>query len=158
MKSKKNIYILLPVVLIVWGIIGYKLFSAINPSTGLQTTPTNLVDFKPETIENEATYTLNLNYRDPFLGKNSAAKKQSTVRKSSSNHPKILIPFPPIVLNGIIEPKVRSRKTMYLVSINNKQHFLSVGQTVDGVTLTKGNSKAITVRFQKQQKEIPLQQ
>lgn len=158
MKNKKNIYILLPLVLIVWGIIGYKVFSAINPTADLQTSPTNLVNFKPKTIENEATYTLNLNYRDPFLEKRSPIKKIKTTRKTSNKQPNITIPFPPIIYNGLIEPKEKSRKTLYLVSIYNNQHFLSVGTKKDGVILVKGSNKSITVKFQQHKKEIPIQQ
>ena len=66
MKNQKAVYLLLPVVLIVWGAIFYKIYFGIK-GNDLQRTfkvPEKVVQEKSREIE---TYNLSLNYRDPFL-------------------------------------------------------------------------------------------
>lgn len=157
MKNKKNIFLLIPAVLIIWGLIAYKIFSVVNPSDDLNYITNEHRTFVPDSLQAEIKFKLDLNYRDPFLGriiskKPSVSKKQSKLRVKKTE-----IQFPPIVYNGLIKPKKVGRTTLYMVSINNKQHFFSTGTEIDGVTLLEGNDKEISIQFQKIKKQITIQ-
>lgn len=156
MKQKKNTYLLILLVLIIWGIIGYKIYSTMYSIEDIQLTSNNSLKFTPKLSQNVDSFVLNLNYRDPFF-KTKVSKKKKSNNNSKIKIPNIEIPFPSIVYNGLIVPKEKSRKTIYLVSINNNQHFLSVGTEKDGVVLVKGSNKSITVKFQQHKKEFPIQ-
>jgi hypothetical protein len=68
LKNKKSLYILLPSVLIIWGLIIYRIFSGVgnDPDRSIipvkQTTVEDLISIKD-------TFSISADYRDPFLGK-----------------------------------------------------------------------------------------
>jgi len=156
MKNKKNIYLLVPAVLLIWGIVGYKIYATLNSTNDVTIVDNNAIEFKPDEIKEVEKFTISANYRDPFLGKlyNNAKKSSSPVKKKV----KPTVIFPVITYNGMVSPKEANRPTLFLITINNKQQFLSAGEHVDGVKLLKGNSKEITIGFQNNKKTIPIQQ
>lgn len=157
MKNKKNIYFLIPAVLIIWGLIAYKIFSAVNPTADLNLVTNEHRSFIPDSLQAEIEFKLDLNYRDPFLGRIISKKPSANKKTSKHRVKKTEIQFPSIVYNGLIKPKEKSRTTLYMVSINNKQHFLSAGTEIGGVTLLTGDDKEISIQFQKTKKQIPIQ-
>ena len=68
MKNKKLTYILVPLVLIVWGLIIYRIFNTIHNTddSPLLNTPIATINGEKNTLLD--TFSLQLNYRDPFLG------------------------------------------------------------------------------------------
>ena len=97
MKNKKMLYILIPIVLLVWGVIIYKIAapgSVGDNITGLQ----NNQFATTSTIENlNDTFSIHPNYRDPFLGKE--AKKSILSENKVSNV---------VAVSNVIEKTVRS--------------------------------------------------
>ncbi|MGV8947180.1 MAG: hypothetical protein ACOH1N_12175 [Lutibacter sp.] len=156
MKSKKNTYFLIPVALIIWAFIGYKIYATLNSNNDVNIVDNNTIEFKPEEIKEVEKFTINANYRDPFLGKlyHNSAKPGNPVKMKV----KPMVVFPEITFNGMVAPKEADRATLFLIAINNKQQLLSVGKQIDGVKLLKGNSKEITIDFQKNKKTIQIQQ
>ncbi len=80
MKNKKSIYILLPVALIVWGLIGYKIYAFISSKDELDSKSLNtVIQQEDEVLEDAIEYKLLLDYPDPFFRKSNhkttAAKK-----------------------------------------------------------------------------------
>jgi len=155
MKNKKNIYFLVPAVLLVWGVIGYKIYATLNLENDVLIVDNSDIEFKPKEIKEIEKFTINANYRDPFLGKLFTNK---TPKKSIKKKVKHIVEFPKITYNGIISPKEADRPTLFLIMINNKQQFLSVGKQVDGVKLLKGNRKEITISFKNNKKTISIQE
>lgn len=156
MKNKKNIYLLVPAVLLIWGIVGYKIYATLNATNDVVMVDNNAIEFKPEVIKDVEKFSISANYRDPFLGKlyNNTRKISNTVKKKV----KPIVIFPEITYNGMISPKETDRDALFLIIINNKQQFLSVGKQIDGVRLLKGNSKEIIIGFQNNKKTISIKQ
>ena len=75
MKNKKNIYILLPAVILIWGLLGYRIFSGLKPSNTAEEKLT-VRAFKPQELKESEPFTISTDYRDPFLG---------TYKKKASN-------------------------------------------------------------------------
>jgi flagellar basal body-associated protein FliL len=85
MKNKKSIYILLPIVLFIWGTVMYQFFSfsgidhkTISESNGFK--------IKPLQLKERDTFSINVNYRDPFLGKVHSSlpiSKKNTSKKTN---------------------------------------------------------------------------
>ena len=149
MKKNQKTYLLLFAVAIVWGSIGYQLYSNYNPPA-------------PDIIENKSTYsfpkgenknksyTIKPDYRDPFLGK-IYRKKIPKVKKVT---PKPKVVFPNIVFKGIINGSKKS----YIIAVNGVQEVFQIKHSFQNVTLVKVTEKAIRVKYQGETKEYTLEE
>ena len=151
----KNVktYVLLAVVLVIWGIIAIRIFSAISPETGKEQV-TSQASFAPLKVIAPDTFSIKADYRDPFLGTYRAStatvvKPKRTLKKEM---PAIAIQYTGSMVNN------STKKHIYFVTINGQQHLLEKGKTAGDVTLIRGSEKAITIRYQGFTKRVALQQ
>lgn len=150
MKNKTKTYILLSLVLAIWGIIGYKIVATVNPDTNAPVQDNFNVAFNPKTNTEIDTFSVKTANRDPFLGtllvKKTPIKKTKkvTVKKNE---------WVPVVYNGIVSNKNTTNK-VYVVSINNKQYLMKLGQEFNGIKLIKGNNTEITVSYKGERKTV----
>ncbi|WP_418637463.1 hypothetical protein [Winogradskyella sp.] len=146
MNKKQKTYSLLIVVLVVWGLIGYNIYRYLYPIQERQSVATP----KRNTtlIEPVAKDTLIIsNYRDPFLGKVFVTNFNGKKAASTS------IKFPSIIYHGLVEG---SRVKSYIISIENQQELLKLGQMFLDVKLISANAKVITISFKGARKTIKL--
>lgn len=156
MKNKKNIYFLLPAVLIIWGILLYKILWGIAPPTQNNPIAEHIGKFTPKVIEQTEKFSIKTDYRDPFLGTFEQKRKKKirkhiplqTVKKEKT-------PFPTIVYKGIVTPLGKNKK-VFLISVNGQQHLFKKNTVYNKVKLLTGNSQHITVQFQKQKQTFQL--
>ena len=156
MKNKKNIYILLPVVLLIWGMVIYRLFSFTNPETDTTITNTS-VRLKPLNIKERDTFSIDVNYRDPFLGKMYRPESQKTAATHNVKAIKEPIVWPAVIYRGIVSES-NGKKKVFMLSINGKTYFMTERTTEEGVTLKKGNRSTIQVTYKGEKNEILLQE
>jgi hypothetical protein len=149
LSKQQKTYLLLIAVIGIWGMIIYQIFKETNTDTS---TPTSTIQkkFIPQKIQQKKEDTLDVNYRDPFLGKVS----RKIVRKKATD-PKQPIYFPVIIYNGSI---IGNKKTAYIISVQNQQKIIKIGQTFKDVTLVSANSNEIIIAYKKERKTIKLQQ
>ena len=147
MKTKKKTYVLLVLVITVWGTVAYKIISALNPE---------LPEIHQQEFATNSNYKIKIKVdtfsitqanRDPFLG--------TYINKPLKDKPKtiVTVKWKPIVYQGIIE---KGTDKMFIVSINNQQYLMRKGQSKDSTTLLYGNSKKITMRFRNHSKTFYL--
>ncbi len=106
----------------------------------------SFAEFKPTPLVEQESFSLNLDYRDPFLGTLSQKKTKSKPRKIAPKKP--LIPFPKIQYKGMVSADKKG--TVFLIKVNGKQHFFKKNAVKDEVKLLRGNSKEVRLKFQKQ--------
>jgi len=155
MKNKKSIYILLPVVLLIWGLVIYRLFdfTADDIPDG---TPLNF-KVKPLAIKPKDTFSINVNYRDPFLGKMYLpVQGKKTIKKASTTKQTPPLIWPSIVYKGIVSDN-KNKKKVFMLIISGQTFLMSEKDTQLDVHLTGGNREYITVRFQGVANKIFLQ-
>lgn len=137
---------LLVVVLGIWGIIGYKVYSALNPELPKIIPNKNPnKNFKMVPKAKKDTFSITMVKRDPFLGTIYSPKKQSKKSKS----PIVKTPkenIPQVTYHGNIT-KQDGKARIFVISVNGKQHLLKIGQKTKDLTLLNGNSKEIFVRI-----------
>ena len=155
MKNKKNIYFLLPAVLLVWGLLVYKIIGGLNPSAQETKSIESIGQFKPKKIEQTTPFTIKADYRDPFLGTFEKKKRKVTKRKNIPTVKKPSIPFPTIVYKGIVSPKSNNEK-VFLIIVNGQQHMFKRSSVFNAVKLLSGNAQEITVVFQQQKQTFQL--
>jgi len=161
MKNKKLTYFLIFIVLIVWGLIIYRIFAVVGAnddtlpvsSTKLAKEPYNDFSIPKDTSK------LLLNYRDPFgltKQKDTAAAvvkiKNVKIVQSSSVTP---FNWSFIQYAGYIRNS-SSKKLIALVSINGKNEMLSEGDIKDQVKLIKNLRDSIKISFNGKTKFITL--
>jgi len=152
LKKNTKTYLLLGLVLLIWGIIGYKIVNAISKEPEVPILePSQVVITKK--ARKKDTFGLMANYRDPFLGTLPTVKKKKVVQPVDK---KRQIPKKEIVYSGLVSQS-HSDDTMFFVSIEGKQYVMSKGEEINEVTLLKGSELSITVRYDGQSETILLQ-
>lgn len=149
----KNIrtYVLLAVVAIIWGIIGFKVVNTVSPDTP-EKVSSESVGFKPITPLKKDTFGITAQYRDPFLGTWPKKKKGNPTAMAKKN----IAPKRNITYTGSIANKDQ-KKNIFFVTIEGKQSLMKIGQTVNEVKLVSGSAKHIRVRYNGRAETITLQ-
>lgn len=156
MKNKTKTYILILLVLGVWGTIGFKIISGLNPESTEQPADKLDVSFLPDITINRDTFSIQTTERDPFLGMLTNNKSKKTKSKAKRQITSKTTISPRITYLGLIK-KQNSFQQVFVVNINNEQNLLKRGQTINDVKLLRGNSKEIVVKIDNQQQTIKLQ-
>jgi hypothetical protein len=150
MKSKKSIYILLPVVLLIWGVVLFQFFSFSTPAEVVNSTSPEFV-IKPFKMKERTPFLINVNYRDPFLGKvysiqESSKVKSNKVKVKKIPKPEEAIVWPAIQYKGMLsDPKEKKKRFMLVIS--GKNYFMKIGETQEEVYLKDGDKESIYVIF-----------
>ena len=163
MKNKKMTYFLGFVVIIVWGMVIYRLFDAAGGSDD-DAVPAVSSNFKKEPYNDfvipKDTTRLLLNYRDPF----GLVKQKDTAAISvkRSVHTSIIPASVKPAFNwGFIQYSgyVRnpgSKKLVTLVSINGQNEMLTEGEIKNQVKLIKNLGDSIKISFNGKTKFITM--
>ncbi|SFZ93401.1 hypothetical protein SAMN05428642_103112 [Flaviramulus basaltis] len=148
MKNKTKTYILLTLVLGIWGVIGYRIMSALNP-TAPEMAKTNFdVSFNPKKNTALDTFSIQTSERDPFLGTLYIKKKIASkpIKTETVN-------WMPIIYHGTVSGQ-EGKNQIFVVSINSEQHLMKQGQTINDVTFIRGNKSQINLSYKGERKTI----
>lgn len=158
MKNKKSIYILLPIVLFIWGAVVYQFFSFSSdkiPDDQNQNTA-----IKPFVIKPQDTSTIKVNSRDPFLGKMTSSEPKSTVPsvKKINKEPVVKeeLIWPNVAYKGIVSD-IKDKVKVYMVIINGKTFLMKKGDVEEGVKLKDGDRETVYLLFQRDLKVVFIQ-
>ena len=151
MTKQQKTYGLLIAVLVIWGLIGYRIYTRLNPMAPEIEAGNFQKRFQKQKAIEQSFYELGQEYRDPFLG---GFPKKKIVRKKTLVSKKSARPFPNVQYNGMIQGN--SRKS-YILTVNGKQEIIKLGQSFLGVTLIKATRNEVTVRFEKENKTVVKQ-
>lgn len=131
MKSKTTIYLLIAAVLVIWGVIAWKLFAPSRVETSI--VPPSV----PKAAVTSDRDTLLLNYPDPFLKKQSGASTYTTApakkKEPEPRLPKIREECQLRYIGHIRQGKVRS----CIVESGGAHRSVAMGESVDGFRLAK---------------------
>ncbi|MFI5139794.1 MAG: hypothetical protein ACHQIM_18375 [Sphingobacteriales bacterium] len=162
MKNKKLTYFLGFVVVMVWGVIIYRIIDASSggddPVPVVSNAPQKEV-YNDFAVAKDTTRLL-LNYRDPF----GLIKQKDTLSlavKKSYHKSMVSMPQKPVFNWGFIQYSgyIRnpgSKKLITLLSINGKSEMLSEGESRDNVKLIKNLKDSIKISFNGKTKFIAI--
>lgn len=155
MKNKKKTYILLVIVLIIWGLLIYKFFSFASKDV----TSENLeiaLSVKALAITKRDTFSIDVNYRDPFLGKMYMADKSavSLKRKVKIKEPVV---WPSVVYKGVVSD-TKDKKKVFMIIISGHTYLMKEKETEQEVTLKKGDRESIDIKYKGENYNILIQQ
>lgn len=161
MKNKKTAYFLVPLVLLVWGMIGWKVYAAMNKNK-----EGNMLQDKTEELKNSGekipdTFDLIADYRDPFLA-NSIFKIEKSKLQSRKNEPvqtnkpllqKEDFSWPEISYHGLIVRNGTERKVGFL-RVNGSSYFVNSGDEAGGLKIGKISKDSVEVMLGKERKIV----
>jgi hypothetical protein len=159
MKSKVTSWILLPVVLGIWGTIGWKVYVSMrgDESNGPVIVKEELVQQKRNDRD---SFVLLLNYRDPFLGKTDLheAKKDRTV----SNQPMkaevkktdlALKQWPAIRYSGLVK-RTSDQKSVGFLNVDGRSEFVQTGMILGEIRIGKIWKDSVEVYWEKDRRVV----
>lgn len=149
MKNKKSIYILLPVVLLIWGMLIYQFFSYSVPDEVLENTSMEL-GIKPFKLKERTVSVINVAYRDPFLGKMYVVPiqklKKSSNKTKKSSKPVETIVWPTVLYKGMISDSKEKNK-VFILTIAGHDFFMKKGDIENEILLKDGDKESVYVKY-----------
>ncbi len=156
-NNKKTLYVLIPAVLMVWGLIGYRLVGALGEEE--LNVPEQILAPRIVKVDRDTNrYVLNLDYPNPFKAeqRNKTVKtsKPGTVNKSKAKVNKVTVRKAPVRWPSIIYQGEISREgqALCLLSINSKIQFVEPGEEINGLKLLAAYPDSVYLEFQKEKK------
>ena len=144
MKNKSVTYLLIGVVLFIWGLVFYRFFNATQEEETF--TPSgHSIALKREKVSIASdTFELILDYRDPFLGKTQVSQtivksNRTRITKQKISEPKVILPpidWSFIAYKGAITNKL-SKKEIGIFRINNEDAMMSANDRKADVLILK---------------------
>jgi hypothetical protein len=158
LKGKKWTYILLPVTVLIWGLVGYSIYDGLKDDGLDELASTNAPP--PAVISGDAdTFQLFNNYRDPFLS-NLHKSSQPSISTKRDNTPKLpnkgaaiakaaapLTNDWPVVQYAGIMKNQSSSTALVLLNISGKVYTLKQGDVAEGLKLLAvSNTEVVLAR------------
>lgn len=147
LKSKKSLYFLLPGVILIWGLLIWKIIGSFSDQSPVSL-PVQVYAKKPVQVKKKDTFSLIKLEQDPFLG--TAYTKPVVVQKNTYNVTP-LIEWPPINYLGLVsDSQIASQ--IHILNINNNQYLLETGEEAEGVRLIRSKQEKVTMSYKGKQK------
>lgn len=142
LKNKTKTYLLLVLVLAIWGAIGYQIVSAVNPEKEKVINQDFAIAFNPKTETELDTFSIQTTNRDPFLG--TLLVKQTSIKRTASKSKNVV--WMPTLYHGNISNQ-KNKATVYIISIGGSQYLMKIGELVKDVKLIKGTSEYVKLSY-----------
>lgn len=163
MKNKSVTYILSVLVLIIWGTIFYKIF--FQTECDSDTASVSFTDKVPFFEAETDTFSVSMNYPDPFLkGKSSNSKKVAMtsnqrsivnpIRSSVTPPTKKALSWPSIMFSGVIR---KNADVIAIVNISGNTQLVKKADIINDIIFSHITEDSIIVSFQKENKIIKKQ-
>lgn len=140
---------MLPVVLLIWGGVLYQFFSFSSADGVLENTSIDL-NIKPFKLKERNNFLINVNYRDPFLGKMYAtqevAKTKSVAKINEKSKPEEAIVWPSIIYKGMISD-TKEKKKLFILIISGRDFFMKKGDVENGILLKDGDKESVYIKY-----------
>lgn len=143
MKNKLLTYLLIVLVIVVWGLIFMRLFSTSKEE--IRTQRVINTKYTIDTSILNTKYTLRLNYIDPFLGQKNKVFLLSKPKKNIKVKEKVQQEPIDAQYMGMISNK-KQKSVLALIRLNGEEYYLSVGETIDEVELIKCSETSIVLK------------
>lgn len=163
--NKKFLQILLIIFIIgIWGKVGYDFYKYKGQKATI--TQPSYIPFIAADGGEPFTYSLSLNYRDPFLGKYAEpkpAKRKSISRSKKLSKTPEKNKEPIKVKQKVIWPRVeyvgnirneKTKKESVTLKVGGRESFMLPGHEIQGVKLKALYPDSLVIEFQEEEKTI----
>lgn len=156
MKNKKLSWILLPVVLGIWGAIGWQVYAAMKSDDGVLIDDNTTEADTGTTKAVPDTFTLLLDYRDPFLDKPVINTKSTSVNNNATAQKKtqpviVSTQWPAITYSGLVRQPNSDRMVGFL-SVGGKTHFVKSGDVIEMISVGRITRDSVEIVMGKERR------
>lgn len=156
MKKKKTIYLMMPLIILVWGFVFFQVYNYFFSKPAYATEVVKEM-IRIDEIKQD-TFSIVADYRDPFLGKKEQfrgnnSSSNTTKKRSKPTQTKIERPWPLITYNGMIKNNNSDRR-VGIVNVDGKEYLVKEKDVVNDIIILAINKNEVNVRFQKENKTI----
>ncbi|MHA7057056.1 hypothetical protein ACWGOQ_0007545 [Aquimarina sp. M1] len=153
LKGKKGLYILLPLVVFIWGAIIFQVVDAFSDDDPVVSDITKVSFAAIETKEREK-FTIGEVDRDPFLGTIYRPKK---ILKISTKPiiKKQEVVWPSIRYKGLVADQ-NNATVIFLVEINGSDQLMKIKDSFSEIKLIKSSSGSIKLRYKGETKQFQI--
>ena len=154
LKSKKALFILVPLVFAIWGMVIYQVIDGLDTELPISE-DFELGSFRESDIKTEELLELHMPERDPFLG-TIAVKKASQNQKNSKIGKETIVetPWHTIEYLGYVKKESRSGLRAVAIRIDGTGYILKTGSIQDSLKLVKATDDYIIMRYKKKDKKF----
>jgi len=148
MNKKNRTLILLLGVVLIYAAIAVRFFLFNGGGTNPDAETNQVSGFSPINYSFDNTFTIDNNYRDPFLG--SIPKKKTVKPTSKPAKPiktKIEKALPKVKYLGVISDASSSRKILSL-SIEDKEFIVQAGQKIEDIKIISGDDEQMNIQVE----------
>ncbi|WP_299181237.1 hypothetical protein [uncultured Aquimarina sp.] len=153
LKGKKGLYILLPLVVFIWGAIIFQVVDAFSDEDPVVSDITKISFATIETKEREKFPISDVD-RDPFLGTMYHPQKITPKRVKTKNKKQETV-WPSIRYKGLVSAQNNS-SAIFLVEINGSDQLMKIKDSFSEVQLVKGSSSAIKLKYKGSTKQFQI--
>jgi hypothetical protein len=150
MKNKKVIYLLIFLVVIIWGMVIFRIVRRPDNSVLLQTS--NSKDTTGFVIPTGDTFEIINSYEDPFrISVKPKGKPRVENNTARQTLPVVKKDWPKIELQGLIKDQTSS-KTVVLLKINERNSTIRMNDESQGVRFIKAAGDSVLLEFNREKK------
>lgn len=156
MKNRKLVYILVPLLLAIWGTIVYRLLNVVTNKDISNKPDTGQLMAGNKTSACVDTFTLTLNYPDPFFVKMikrvAIGSEQSLLKVIKPEKKVVATPqaatfvWPTIIYGGLVKNQ-KLNKLLALIQINGSATIMQTGDIAQELKLLKVTNDSIEIAF-----------
>jgi len=155
LKGKKALYILFPVVALIWGAIIVQVIGAFSDDDPIGLDTGGAIVISDITTKEREKFTLSTIERDPFLGTLYQPEKKVIKKLTTPKTKKTTISWPSITYKGVVSGQ-NSANAIYLIEINGTDELMTLKQTLSEVTLIKGLPNSVRLRYKGKTKDFKI--
>lgn len=149
LKDKKSLYLLFPLVIIIWGIVIYKVIGAFGDETIVMPAAPQTVGEKVMRVERD-TFSLLPIDRDPFLGH---YYKKTVQPKPKSLNTVEKVEWPEVLYLGLISDTEQSSE-VHILQVNGRQFLIEKGGTAEEIKIAGSRHGQVTLLFRGYKRKI----
>lgn len=151
MKSKATLVLLLVVTVGIWGYVVFKIMNATRDDVTSTKYGKNISTRMINTDTIKESKILLLNYADPFLRNLSRPQTVGILRKLAPQK-QTSVNWPKITYLGSIKNDKQSR--VAILVIDNKEVFIPISKTLNGIKVVKIYSDSVMLKLEKQTRTV----
>lgn len=160
MKNKKSLYILVPLLILVWGLIIQQIVSGVDDSEPM-VTPVQTVKNISKPVKDTSNYVLLLDYKDPFKAGHANVVREQKNEAITTNRPARVpkpikeskpIVWPTLKYGGMV--KSSNKKEVGLLMINGRNHLIKKGDLVKGISIINCTKSEVELSYQNEKKTL----
>ncbi|MDH7445313.1 hypothetical protein [Aquimarina sp. 2201CG14-23] len=153
LKGKKGLYVLLPLVVCIWGAIIFQVVDAFSDEDPVIAN-TNPISFATIKTKEREKFTIGEVDRDPFLGTIYKPKKVINQNPKPVAKKQEIV-WPSIRYKGLVSAQNNS-SAIFMVEINGSDQLMRINESFSEVKLIKGTTGTIKLRYKGSTKQFQI--